>query len=135
MESWLQAKLDQITQEFQRGEGNAMVYQASFLSYLDALVVLKHGQEASYKLWAMMRQLQRDGQSPAEYAPDSKMLVKILRKLQRSFEGPVKRPLVSTPPQSAHIKAREGSSGQQVGMSGLQGIDILLLGIDEDWHP
>lgn len=52
MQTWLQSKLDHITQEFLAGDGYGAVFEASFLAYLECLVACQQGASKAGRVWS-----------------------------------------------------------------------------------
>jgi hypothetical protein len=128
MEPWLNAKMDQMVQEFTAGHGTPAVFSACFLTYLEVLVVYKYGGPGSLRLWGMVADLQKDGQAPADYMTKDELVV-CMADLRKTFQGPTKRPLRAPSPKvSAQDKRAEAEPKAPEPL----GIEALLLSIHDE---
>jgi hypothetical protein len=101
MPDWFRNKLDHITKEFLDGGGYGAVFEASFIAYLECLLVHRGGQPVDiWGLWTGVCKEATPEDEPVQClsnrVPDREELVKALQNFRGRFDGPTRHSLVVT---------------------------------------
>jgi hypothetical protein len=130
---WLKAKLDVLTEEFLGGDGFGVIFEVSYLAYLECFVVARGGDPN--QMWADFKaecvKETPEGEEPSGHylrtEGDRPELVRLLQAFRANYDPPAQAPAppISRPPDDKKPAQKEPVPSSTGGTKMLDIFDLL----------